>query len=308
MGGVDFADQAVGAVVLKSYETAKSDRNRIYAVINALSSSTPVEAQVTYLELLDDRRLDELIKLNTLPLSQTPKITFYSAANYQKIKHSSQEIAHSLTQTLIHQLDFPRLVERVYQDDYRIFIEVGVGSNCSRWIKDILQSKEHAVISLHRRGTNDFTSLVKAIAKLLSHHAQLDLSPLYGVVKDSTPEQPVISPAENKVLDPWQESAAEQGKSSADSEKNTPPNFEDRSPDDLANHKTSLENDPHKLIQWQPTFLKFKNRLSHNNTHLSQARSVFIEQDKEYYLNNKEVIDVHLKVLEKIINEPEIKN
>jgi PfaB family protein len=251
---------------------------------------------------------DELIKLNTLPVNQTPEITFYSAANYQEIKPSSQEIAHSLTQTLIHQLDFPRLVERVYQDNYRIFIEVGVGSNCSRWIKDILQSKEHAVISLHRRGTNDFTSLVKAIAKLLSHHAQPDLSPLYGVVKDSTPEQPVISPAENKVLDPWQESAAEQGKSSADREKFKPPSFQDRSRDDLANHKTSLENDPHKLIQWQPTFLKFKNGLSHNNTHLSQAHSVFIEQDKEYSLNNKEVIDAHLKVLEKIINEPEIKD
>ncbi|MGF1588724.1 MAG: PfaB family protein, partial [Pleurocapsa sp.] len=119
---------------------------------------------------------DELIKLNTLPLRQSPEITFYSAGNYQQISHSSPEIAHSLTQTLCQQLDFPRLVRQVYQDNYRIFIEVGVGSNCSRWIKDILQSQEHATVSLHRRGTNDFTSLLKAIAKLFSHRAQLDLS------------------------------------------------------------------------------------------------------------------------------------
>jgi PfaB family protein len=247
---------------------------------------------------------DELIKLNTLPVNQTPEITFYSAANYQEIKPSSQEIAHSLTQTLIHQLDFPRLVERVYQDDYRIFIEVGVGSNCSRWIKDILQSKKHAVISLHRRGTNEFTSLLKAIAKLLSHHVQLDLSPLYGVVEDSTLDQPVFSPTEHKILDPWQESVAEKGKSSADSEFK-PPRFEDRSPDNLANNKTSLdlEKDPHNLIQWQPTFLQFNNGLSHNNTRLSQAHSAFIEQDQEYSLNNKEAIDTHIKVLEKMIKK-----
>ena len=123
---------------------------------------------------------DQLIELNTLPLRTIPEIDFYSAANYQAIELTSETIAHSVTQTLCQPLDFPRLVNQVYQDDFRIFIEVGVGSNCSRWIKDILKSKEHATISIHRRGTNDFTSLIKALAKLVSHGVQLDLSPLYN--------------------------------------------------------------------------------------------------------------------------------
>lgn len=213
---------------------------------------------------------DELIKLNTLPLRESPEITFYSAAKYQEIVHTSQEIAHSLTQTLCQQLDFPRLVNRVYQDNYRIFVEVGAGSNCSRWIKDILKSKEHATVSLHRRGTNDFTSLIKAIAKLLSHRVKLDLSPLYNQ-ENFHQDRTIVNPAEKKPVD----------------------------------SKTRLENDANHRILWQPTLLKFKNGLSHNNSHLSKTHSISIERNKEYLLNSQKAIGVHLEVLEKIINEPQ---
>lgn len=219
---------------------------------------------------------DKLIKLNTLPLRESPEITFYSAAKYQEIVHTSPEIAHSLTQTLCQQLDFPRLVNRVYQDNYRIFVEVGAGSNCSRWIKDILKSKEHATVSLHRRGTNDFTSLIKAIAKLLSHRAQLDLSPLYSQEhfhQDRTVVNPV-NPTANEPVD----------------------------------SKTRLDN---HLIPWQPTLhttlRKFKNGLSANNSHLSKAHAIAIERDKEYLLNSQKAIGIHLEVLEKIINEAQSK-
>jgi PfaB family protein len=207
---------------------------------------------------------NELIKLNTLPLRKSPEITFYSAAKYQEILHTTPEIAHSLTQTLCQQLDFPRLVNRVYQDNYRIFVEVGVGSNCSRWIKDILKSKEHATVSLHRRGTNDFTSLIKAIAKLLSHRAQLDLSPLYD--QEHFHQDPtVVNPVNRQTkldnhLIPWQ---------------------------------PSLHN----------TLGKFKNGLSVNNSHLSKAQAIAIACDKEYLLNSQKAIGIHLEVLEKIISE-----
>ena len=151
---------------------------------------------------------DQLIELNTLPLRTIPEIDFYSAANYQAIELTSETIAHSVTQTLCQQLDFPRLVNQVYQDDFRIFIEVGVGSNCSRWIKDILKSKEHATISIHRRGTNDFTSLIKALAKLVSHRVQLDLSPLYDrffQIQSKRKQVDKTPIKNNEPVDFWQE-------------------------------------------------------------------------------------------------------
>ncbi len=126
-----------------------------------------------------DSEYEELVRINTLPLQNHLTTTFYSAAHYEPVNFNRQKIAEIISQTLCEQLDFSRLVNRVYQDEFRIFIEVGAGSNCSRWIREILKPQEHLTVSLHRRGIDDHVSLVKALAKLLSHRVELDLSPLY---------------------------------------------------------------------------------------------------------------------------------
>ena len=254
---------------------------------------------------------DRLIELNTLPLRKSPEITFYSAADYQEIVHTSKDIAHSVTQTLCQQLDFPRLVDRVYQDDYRIFIEVGVGSNCSRWIKDILKSKEQAVISIHRRGTNDFTSLIKAIALLFSHRTQLDLSLLYG--KDSSLK--VVSSTRDNTSDPWQENIPERVKDTQPIQvvndkkvvnkayKKIAPVINRTSISNQLNSKTILENNDNNLILWQPNYLKTAQDGSiNNNSQISKAQSIFITRDREYSKNHEDTIGVHLQLLEKVIN------
>ncbi len=125
----------------------------------------------------------ELVKLNTLPSQNIPDIVFYSAAEYQPIKLESGEIARSIATGLSQQLDFPRLVNCLYNDGAKIFIEAGAGNVCSRWIDKILQGKEHITVSLNRRGMDDHASFVKALAKLVSHRVDVDLSPLYSVAQ-----------------------------------------------------------------------------------------------------------------------------
>jgi acyl transferase domain-containing protein len=127
---------------------------------------------------------EELVKLHSLPSQNSPDTVFYSAGNYQPITINSSEIAHSVSKGLCQQLDFPRLVNRVYDDGARIFIEAGAGSVCSRWIDKNLENKEHITASLNRRGVDDHTSIIKALAKLVSHRVNLDLSPLYSVVQE----------------------------------------------------------------------------------------------------------------------------
>jgi PfaB family protein len=124
---------------------------------------------------------DELVKVNTLPIQTNSKTIFYSAAEYAPMKIDSHLIGKNIAKALCHQLDFPRLVNRAYNDNVRIFIEVGVGSNCSRWISEILKDKGHLAVSLNRRGVDDHTSIIKALAKLFSHRIELDLSPLYSL-------------------------------------------------------------------------------------------------------------------------------
>jgi acyl transferase domain-containing protein len=123
----------------------------------------------------------ELFKLNNLPAQKIPGVICYSAAEYQPITLESEVIAHNIAKGLCQELDFPRLVNRVYQDGAKVFIEAGAGGICSRWIDKILSNQEHITVSLNRRGLDDHTSIVKALAKLLSHGVKLDISPLYNL-------------------------------------------------------------------------------------------------------------------------------
>ncbi|WP_341525308.1 type I polyketide synthase [Nostoc sp. UHCC 0302] len=127
---------------------------------------------------------EELVKLHSLPSQNSPDTVFYSAGNYLPITLDSSEIARSVSKGLCQQLDFSRLVNRVYDDGARIFIEAGAGSVCSRWIDKNLENKEHITVSLNRRGVDDHTSIIKALAKLVSHRVSLDLSPLYSVAQE----------------------------------------------------------------------------------------------------------------------------
>jgi acyl transferase domain-containing protein len=127
----------------------------------------------------------ELENLYNLPARKIPGIKFYSAAEYQSIEIESQEIAHNIATGLCQQLDFPRLVNRVYGDGAKIFIEAGAGGICSRWIDKNLGNQEHLTVSLNRRGTDDHSSLIKALAKLLSHQVKLNLAPLYDLSSEN---------------------------------------------------------------------------------------------------------------------------
>ena len=131
----------------------------------------------------------ELEKLYTILAQKIPGIKFYSAAEYQSIELDSQEIAHKIAKGLCQQLDFPRLVNRVYSDGAKIFIEAGAGGICSRWIDKNLANQEHLTVSLNRRGTDDHTSLIKALAKLLSHQVNLNLAPLYNLSSENTQQK-----------------------------------------------------------------------------------------------------------------------
>ncbi|MBW4499557.1 MAG: PfaB family protein [Scytonema hyalinum WJT4-NPBG1] len=129
---------------------------------------------------------EEIVRVNTLPSHNIPGIVFYSAAEYTPITLDSNVIARSLTKTLCQQVDFPRLVNRVYEDGARIFVEAGSGNVCSRWIEKILENKEHMTVSLNRRGIDDHTSIIRALAKLLSHQVSLDLSSLYSQTTETS--------------------------------------------------------------------------------------------------------------------------
>lgn len=128
----------------------------------------------------------------TLPLQKVSQAIVYSAAEYKPITIDSDSISSSIAQCLCQQLDFPRLINRVYDDGTRIFIEAGPSGTCSRWIDETLKNKEHLSVTLNKRGTDDFTGILKALAQLVSHRVSLDLSPLYCQIPEVSQSKPML--------------------------------------------------------------------------------------------------------------------
>jgi PfaB family protein len=132
---------------------------------------------------------DEFVKWFTLPCQSVPEIDFYSAADYTRTTLSSQTIAHSIAKALCNPLDFPRLINQIYEDGARIFIEVGPGNTCCRWIRETLKHKDQIAIPLNSRGLDDHKSIVRALAQLLSNRVSVDLSCLYGQSEVTMPQK-----------------------------------------------------------------------------------------------------------------------
>ncbi|MEE8305723.1 MAG: PfaB family protein, partial [Gammaproteobacteria bacterium] len=99
---------------------------------------------------------DEFVRLHTRPVENVPGVDFYSAANYETLALDSETIAHAIANVSCKQVNFPRLVNRVYDDGARIFIELGPLGTCSRWIDKILGpnegKKEYVTMSINQKG------------------------------------------------------------------------------------------------------------------------------------------------------------
>jgi PfaB family protein len=108
-------------------------------------------------------------------------ITFYSAADYEPLRLDSYFVARSVARVSCKQVDFPRLIHNTYRDGARVFIELGPGFTCTRWISDTLRAedREHLAVSIDQLRLDDHTALLKLLARLVSHRVPLSLAALY---------------------------------------------------------------------------------------------------------------------------------
>ncbi len=120
-----------------------------------------------------------LTELHSVPVVNQPGMTLFSAATYQPMPIDRQKIAQQIAHELCNCLDFPRLIHSAYNDGARVFIELGAGSNCARWINDTLQGQPHAAYSINRKGVDDHTSILRLIARMVSQHVPVNPSVLY---------------------------------------------------------------------------------------------------------------------------------
>ncbi len=125
------------------------------------------------------KEYERICELHHSPVAQDSKIKFYTAANYQQTELSSDILADNIARVYCQTLDFPRLVKEAYNDGIRIFIETGPKNMCTNWIDEILGDEDHLSVSIDHKASDGYSSLVKALARLICHGVPVDLGAIY---------------------------------------------------------------------------------------------------------------------------------
>ncbi|MDX2470243.1 MAG: beta-ketoacyl synthase N-terminal-like domain-containing protein [SAR324 cluster bacterium] len=123
---------------------------------------------------------EQLKKLHTTAIPNPPNVEFYTAAGYKKTEITSEQIATNIADMYITTLDFPKLVNNAYDGGSRIFLELGPRMSCSKWIDQILGSKEHLSIGVNQKGQDDFKGISKALSQIWALGYDLELQAIFG--------------------------------------------------------------------------------------------------------------------------------
>ena len=135
---------------------------------------------------------DAIKTLHSMPTTAIPGVDFYTAADYKVTKMEQDVIGHNIATFYCHMIDFPRLVNQVYADGARIFIELGPQSSCTKWIGESLEGKHHLAAGINRKGANELTSLLRLAGKLTSHGIQMQLEKLFPNEAVATKKGPAL--------------------------------------------------------------------------------------------------------------------
>lgn len=128
------------------------------------------------------KEYESMEQLFTMESNDRLETRIYSSSCYLPVPQRSKAIANSIAKCLCDPVDFPRLINTVYDKGARVFIEMGPGRSLCSWVDKILKHddiKPHVSVPVNAKGVSDELTLVRAVAKLLSHGIRMDISTLY---------------------------------------------------------------------------------------------------------------------------------
>jgi acyl transferase domain-containing protein/3-hydroxymyristoyl/3-hydroxydecanoyl-(acyl carrier protein) dehydratase len=124
------------------------------------------------------------------PLACRPGVRFlFGQGEPEADRWTSGDVAARIAAGLSRPFDFAGLVERAHAEGARLFIEVGPGSGCTRWIGDTLGAarRPHLAAPLTRRGVDEPVALAQLAAALVAHRRPVDFA---NLLRRPTPPPP----------------------------------------------------------------------------------------------------------------------
>lgn len=118
-------------------------------------------------------------ELHLFPATPPEGIDFYSSARGEPYQVTDESAADVILEQALATVDYTRLVEKLYADGVRIFLEMGPGNSCSRMIGNILGDRPHLARSACSAGADAVSLLLRMLGECLAERVPVDLVALY---------------------------------------------------------------------------------------------------------------------------------
>ncbi|GAB6908264.1 hypothetical protein JCM12296A_41030 [Desulfosarcina cetonica] len=125
--------------------------------------------------------------LHHFPTTPRPGLTVYSCSWAKAYDVTADAIADSIEHQAVAGFDFPKTIQQAYADGIRIFVEAGPRASCSRMIDRILDDSPHLAVAANHRADDEWTGLLRCLARLTVERVPLDLQPLYDDPETTAP-------------------------------------------------------------------------------------------------------------------------
>ncbi len=128
----------------------------------------------------DARMVQQLERFFAKYVNCEPQVPFYSAVTAQPMGHSTSSVVSGLVDQMMRPLNFKKMIEAMYEDGCRIFIEVGARGLLSPMITSILEGREEpiATIPMHILHRSGGVQVGQSLGLLAAHGVPIDYSGL----------------------------------------------------------------------------------------------------------------------------------
>ncbi len=122
---------------------------------------------------------DSYRQLHLFDVTPPHGIDFYSCALGKKYPLTSSNAADVILAQALDTIDYPQVIEQLYADGARIFLEAGPGTSCNRMIHSILADRPHLTRSVCAPGLDATSQLLRLLGSCLAERVPLELNNLY---------------------------------------------------------------------------------------------------------------------------------
>jgi acyl transferase domain-containing protein/NADP-dependent 3-hydroxy acid dehydrogenase YdfG/acyl carrier protein len=109
-----------------------------------------------------------------------PRVPVYSNAEAAPYPDEPESIRARLAEQIARPVRFVEMVEALYREGCRTFVEVGPGSVLTPLVGECLEGRAHTAVSLDRKGQPGLTSLWSALGRLAVAGVGIDWAPLWS--------------------------------------------------------------------------------------------------------------------------------